>query len=273
MREQGSLVLEATLRVHRRDGVFKRELATQSGHLFFEPLVIDDVVFVAVGSEISRFAFDGTRLERFAYALGVTHLSPGPAGGVLAANSHGEIFQFAADGKPQITFRQIGASSGIDLARDGCTVYYGTLARWSVCLESEPVWIAHLGHASQSIRVLPDGTLLASVFMDNGWGVLHLDRAGSVIRQYLLADNYGVALDLDGTSFWANDGDDLLRIDIATGTVLSRTDVGFSIYGISVVGERRAGFAMTSIPAASPIALLALSVAIAALALFKLRMS
>jgi hypothetical protein len=117
--------------------------------------------------------------------------------------------------------------------------------------------------------VLRDGTFLVAVV---GRGVLHVGAAGAVIREYPVPGAYAVALDIDGTSFWTNAGNYLLRIDIATGDVLSETFTEFQIQGLSVVGEPRGGQASPAtvdVPLTAS-ALLILGVALAALSLCRL---
>ncbi len=268
--------LESNLRVYGRNGVLKRELVAADGRFFGEPLVRDGIVFFGsrLPQAIERVDADGTPLAPFTTAVvDVNYLSPGPAGGIVAVNNSGEIYHFDVGGT-LIRFRDFAeefpALGGIDLARDGCTVFYGlggALVRWNVCTDPPAVVVnSSLGGASYGLRILPDGTFLAVVVTDVG-SVFHLNREGHVIREYPIPSPHAVALDIDGTSFWTNAGNLLLRVDIATGAVLSETFTPFQIYGISVVGERRAALAATqAIPAVSPLGLAALAVAIAILA-------
>jgi hypothetical protein len=274
------LSLQSNLRVYGRDGVYKRELVSPDGRFFGEPMVRDGIVYFGARTPdaIERVAADGTHLEPFTTdVVDINYLSPGPAGGILAANV-GEMYQFAADGT-LIHFRDItdhpNVEGGVDLGRDGCTVFYstsGALARWDACLDSEATFFTpRLGSASYALRVLPGGTFLAAFATDHG-SVFHLDREGNVIREYPIPSPHGVALDIDGTSFWTNAGNLLLHVDIATGAVLSETFTPYQIYGISVVGEPRAGLAGTqSIPALSPLGLIGLAMAISILAAVTLR--
>jgi hypothetical protein len=280
--EDDIVALRSNLRVFGRNGVFKRELVSPDGRFFGEPLVRDGIVYFGAHTPdaIERVAADGTPLAPFTTDVAnVNYLSPGPAGGILAVNNSGEIYEFAADGT-LTAFRNFlqdfPADGGIDLARDGCTVVYetfGTLVRWNACVESEPVLIGpRHGSGSYSLRILPDGTLLAALVTDLG-SVLHLDTQGNVIREYPIPSPHAVALDIDGTSFWTNAGNLLLRVDIATGAVLSETFTPYQIYGISVVGEPRAALAATqSIPTVSPLGLAALALAIAIIAAITLQM-
>jgi len=281
--EDDSVALRSNLRVYGRDGVYKRELVANDGRFFGEPLVRDGIV--SFGSRppdaIGRVAADGTPLAPFTTdVVDVNYLSPGPAGGLLAVNNSGEIYYFDAGGA-LVRFRdfteELPAFGGIDLARDGCTVFYGlagALVRWNVCTDPEAVVLSSsLGGASYGLRILPDGTFLAVVLTDIG-SVFHLSREGAVIREYPIPSPHAIALDIDGTSFWTNAGNLLLRVDIATGAVLSETLTPFQIYGISVAGEPRAALAATeSIPALSHLGLAALALATAIAAAITLRTS
>jgi hypothetical protein len=272
------IAVRSNLRVYGRDGVYKRELVGPED-VFGEPLVLGGVVFFGSRSAIERVAADGTPLPPFTTnAVNVNYLASGPAGGILAVNNSGEIYRFAADGT-LVSFRdfthEFPAFGGLDLARDGCTVFYGlsgALLRWNVCTATDPILLnSSLGGASYALRILPDGSILQVVLTDAG-SVFHLDREGNVLREYSIPSPHAVALDIDGTSFWTNAGNLLVRIDIATGAVLSETFTPYQIYGISVVGEPRAALAATQpIPALSPLGLAALAVAIAVVAALTLR--
>jgi hypothetical protein len=281
--DEGPVSLFSNLRVYGRDGSYKRELVGPDGRFYGEPLVRDGIVYFGAHTPdaIERVASDGTPLPPFTTdVVNVNYVAPGPAGGLLAVNNSGEIYRFAADGT-LVSFRdftrEFPAFGGLDLARDGCTVFYGlagALARWNACVETDAVLLnSSLGGASYALRILPDGSILQVVLTDAG-SVFHLDRDGNVIREYFIPSPHGLALDIDGTSFWTNVGNLLVRIDIATGAVLSETFTPYQIYGISVVGEPRAALAATqSIPALSPLGLAALAVAIAFLAAVALRVN
>ena len=274
--------LFSNLRVYGRDGVFKRELVGPDGRFFGEPLVRDGIVYFGahIPNAIERVAADGTRLAPLTTEVAnVNYLSPGPSGGILALNNSGEIYLFAPDGT-LLHFRDStnlpNAEGGAALGRDGCTVFYAAaaaLVRWNACTDSVAEFFTpRFGSTSYALRVLNDGSFLVALLSDRG-SVLHLDPVGSVIHEYPIPSPHAVALDIDGTSFWTNAGNLLLRIDIATGAVLSETFTPYQIYGISVAGEPRAGLAATqSVPAVSPLGLIGLALAIAILAAVALRM-
>lgn len=273
----------SNLRVHRPDGSFARELATSTTRLFREPLVLNDTVVVPMRTPeaIERFAADGTQLTPFTTAVaGVNYLSPGRSGGIIAANVSGEIYVFAADGT-LTAFRDFTtdplAYGGIDLANDRCTLFFGgsgAIARWDTCMNTPAVFLEPgLDGALNALRILPDGTFLVAV-IHGGWRVLHVASDGStIIRTYPIPGN-ALALDVDGTSFWTNAGNFLLKVDIATGAILSETFTDFLIEGISVVCEPRAALAAgagANIPTLSPPLLAALTLTVAAIAMLRLR--
>lgn len=273
----------SNLRVHRPDGSFARELATSTTRLFREPLVLNDTVFVPMRTPeaIERFAADGTQLTPFTTEVaGVNYLSPGRNSGIIAANVSGEIYVFAADGT-LISFRDFTNSprafGGVDLASDRCTLFFGgsgAIARWDTCMNAPAVFLEPgLDGDLNALRILPDGTFLVAVIHDS-WRILHVASDGStIIRTYPIPGN-ALALDIDGTSFWTNAGNFLLKVDIATGTILSETFTDFLIEGISVVGEPRAALAAgaaANVPTISPPVVVCLLLTVAAIAVLRLR--
>lgn len=124
-------------------------------------------------------------------------------------------------------------------------------------------------------RVNPFGENVdPSIFASGGPAI---DDAGNVYYNVIQFD-VGAPWSRDILAAWLVKidaaGNLLLRVDIATGAVLSQTFTPYQIYGISVAGEPRAGLAATqSIPAASPLVLLGLAVAIAIVAATRLRIA
>jgi hypothetical protein len=271
------------VRVHGRDGVFKRELISVDRRLS-EPLYRDGIIYVGSRSpdRIERVDSSGALLSPLTtQATGVNYLSPGPAGGFLATNGSGEIYQIGSNGmlryKRDFT-AATPASGGIEMARSQCTAYYGAsggLARWDVCLHSEPERFGpKLATAYLALRLLPDGTfLVATVGLQPNFDnkIIHVDEAGVLIRTYPIPGN-ALALDIDGTSFWTNAGNNLFRLDIATGQILSVTVTDSIIQGLSVVGEPRAGLAASgaNVPALSLSLCVVLAAALAGAAVLRL---
>jgi hypothetical protein len=276
--------LESNLSVYRRDGTLKAQLVDPEGRFFGEPLVYDGLVFFGARAPdaIERVRDDGTRLSPFTTdVVNINYLSPGPAGGLLAVNGSGEIYVFAPDGaltRFRNAAQDLPAYGGIDLGSDQCTAFYttqGALVRWNACVGSEPELLGNLGGASFGFRVRRDGTFLVAIVRPEGGVVIHASSDGNVIREYPIQSPQAIALDIDGTSFWTNAGNVLLRVDIASGAVLSETVLPYAIYGISVVGEPRAGAAATpsDVPTAQTPVLVVLVVSLAFLALSKVRIA
>lgn len=196
-------------------------------------------------------------------------LSPGPNGGVLATNGSCELYQFAADGS-LIHFRDFQSDppscGGVELGGNRCTVYFvvsASLARWNACLNTPAERIANAsGRPNATIRLLADGTFLVDAASDAS--ILHLDEQGNVIRNFGIRGN-GLALDIDGTSFWTNEFGWLSRVEIASGTILSRTNYGRT-YGLSIVGEPRAGLSHSGAHSIPSLSVAALSVLVGLLA-------
>ncbi len=271
--------------IHGRDGAFKRELF-RAARFLTEPLYRDGIVYVGARSPdaIERIDAAGNRLTPFTTAVyNVNFLSPGPGGGLLAVNGSGEIYQFAADGT-LARFRDFTqhphADGGIELGQNHCLIDYtvaGSVLRWDVCAGTEPVWIGPpLAAASDAFRLPSDGTFLIAVIglrPDPGNRIIHVDSNGNLIRSYPIG-GHSLALDIDGKTFWTDSGKYLLRVDLETGAILSATQTDSTIYGLSVVGEPRAGLAdAASIPAASTNVLLLLALSLAAVALIRLRIA
>jgi hypothetical protein len=283
--EDGPYVfIRSNVRVYASDGTFSRELATETNRLFpGEPLVLNGTVLVPMRNPeaVERFAADGTRLTPFTTNVdAVRYLSPGRDGGVIASNNSGEVYVFAADAKLTAfrDFTQNPPARGIDLAADGCTLFYtvgGAIARWDSCHNTAAAFVGpRFANSSNAFRLLPDGTFLVAVTLPEGRRVVRVASDGStIIRTYAIPGN-ALALDVDRTSFWTNAGNFLLKVDIATGTILSETYTEFIIEGISVVGEPRAALsaaASASVPLASTPTLVILLVTIAAIAMLRVR--
>lgn len=277
--EEGFPAFVATIRVYDRNGSFKRELVTSTTRSFSDLSVRDDVVFVGTRfpSAIERYDASGAPLATFTTEVtSPNYLSPGPDGGLLATNASGDLFAFAADGT-RVRYRDFSQSppahAGLDLATDQCTVVFVTSARlatYDVCRDTPAVVISpSYGATSGAVRILPDGTFLVAVFHR----IVHLDRDGTLLREYPIPSAEALAVDIDGTSFWTNTGNLLLHVDRATGAILGETFTDANIRGIAIVGEPRGAAAPIArpIPTGSTLALLLLVVGVAALAVLQLR--
>ncbi len=283
---QDGFAFDSTVSLYGNDGAFDRTLVETPGRLLTDAFATDGLLYVGARSphRIERLTAAGTFLAPFTTnVVNVNFLSPGPNGGLLAMNVSGEIYHFAADGT-LVYYRDITAdppgSGGIDLASDQCTVIFtaaGALVAWNACTNTPATLLTPSlpDTYPRAIRILPDGTFLLSAVRTGGT-VLHLSSTGSIIREYPIPGAVALALDPDGTSFWTNAANYLLRVDIATGTVLSETFNNELIFGITVVGEPRAGIdapaaAAAPIPTLSPLVLLMLAMSLGLVALQVLR--
>ena len=132
----------------------------------------------------------------------------------------------------------------IDLAADGCTLYYTSwgpnVKRFNVCTGAQrPNFnIAPLpGGEAHDLRVLPDGGVLVST----GDVVSRLSASGALVQTYSIAGEHmpGTGLDLvgDGT-FWAGtyESSNVYRFELTSGAVLSGFNTGTPPH--TVVGVR-----------------------------------
>lgn len=132
----------------------------------------------------------------------------------------------------------------IDLAPDGCTLYYTSwgpnVKRFNACtgaqrpnFNSAPL----PGGEAHDLRVLPDGGVLVS----SGQVIARLNASGALVRTYSVAGESSpwTGLDLvgDGT-FWAGnyESSNVYRFDLTTGAVVSGFNTGTAPH--RVVGIR-----------------------------------
>lgn len=231
--------------VFARDGSYKGELARLPYLAFSDLFDRDGVIYAAAFDSIQRISATGQLLTPFATNVEAHYLSPGPAGGIVTAGP-AVLTQIAADGSVILSrLFDPSAGGGIDLGSDRCTLVSnrrGAVGRWNACTDTAGATLGEpRGGGSGTIRILPDGTFLVAVVASPR--VLHLDANGEILRDYGIASRV-LALDIDGTSFWAYDGC-LKRIDIASGTVLTMTCPGGAVT-LTVVGEPRAALAASA---------------------------
>jgi hypothetical protein len=141
-------------------------------------------------------------------------------GGVLLAR-----FDVASDTR---------GSARIDLAGDGCTVFYTSqgpnVKRFDVCSNRQLADFNRMPSPSGNtygLRILPDGGVLVAMISVIG----RLDASGNLVQTYDVADqpDLWLGLDLagDGT-FWASNygSSDVFHFDLATGQVLGHFNTG-----------------------------------------------
>lgn len=122
----------------------------------------------------------------------------------------------------------------IDLAPDGCTLYYTSWGpnakRFNVCTGAQRSnfnIVPLPGGEAHDLRVLPDGGVLVS----SGDVISRLNASGARVQTYSVAGEYrpwtGLDLVGDGT-FWAGnyESSNVYRFELTTGAVLSAFNTG-----------------------------------------------
>jgi len=156
-----------------------------------------------------------------------------------------------------VAFEAVGGGvASVDLAADQCTIFYTSQGkrafRYDVCnaVQLPDLNSALPGFSANTLRILPDGQILIT----DSEAIYLLSSAGAITRAYDVPGPSGwdgLALDIDGRSFWAASGDRAMKFDLATGAVVaSFTTSDYAIWAMAVVGEPRAA---TAAQAAAPI--------------------
>ena len=166
------------------------------------------------------------------------------------ADCTGHVLQFTSDSTPHEhkVAPDSRGSSWIDLAGDGCTLFYTSrgpnVKRFDVCTKSQrPDFNVDLlpGGDTQGLRSLDDGGVLVA----SGAVVARLDPAGALIQTYAVEPSepqYWVGLDLDTDgSFWAVNSatSNVYQFDLATGEVRRQFNTGTAPYTAVDVVLRR----------------------------------
>lgn len=162
------------------------------------------------------------------------------------AGCSGAILKFVA-GRAPVAYHVAPDNQGsfwIDLAPDGCTMYYtswgANVKRFDVCLGVQrPDFnvVGLPGGAAHDLRVLPDGGVLVS----SGEVIVRLNAAGIHTQTYQIPGEPSLwaGLDLvgDGT-FWAANyqSSNVYRFDLASGAVRAGFNTGSPAH--TVVGIR-----------------------------------
>ncbi len=134
-----------------------------------------------------------------------------------------------------------GGTDWVDLASDQCTVFYtnesDTISRFNACTTTQLADFATISGAKCfALRIRP---LTKEVMVACDDGAHRLSSAGANLQTYPLGGVFALNLDRDGKSFWtaAPGGADVLKVDIATGTVLQTIATGGHVWGLAVFGE------------------------------------
>jgi hypothetical protein len=234
---------DGKVREYAPDGTLVRTLDTGSPFFVTGGAFASDGTFYVTefGSEaVAKFAPSGALLGTFGSGY---NLSPES----IVFDTSGNAYVGQADGTKQVLkFDSAGNSLGsfaptpedrgtdwIDLAADQCTLYYtseGTsIKRFDVCTNTQLADFATnlTGATAFALRLLPDGTVLVA---DSNF-ILHLNTAGQVVQTYSAPGGgfwFGVSLDPNGTSFWAeNTGtSQVVKFNIATAAVEASFNTG-----------------------------------------------
>jgi hypothetical protein len=153
--------------------------------------------------------------------------------------------KFDSNGMPLATYSLAREDRGIDwidLAANQSTMYYTSegnqVKRFDVATNTQLSDFSSAGTQLFALRLLSSGGLLAA----NTSNIIRLNAAGAIVQTYLAgAGNFwfGLNLDPDGTSFWTahyNSGR-VVKVDIASGSILQDWSVGQGVSGLSVFGE------------------------------------
>jgi sugar lactone lactonase YvrE len=165
------------------------------------------------------------------------------SGNIFKLDSHGNLLA-----RYDVAVENRG-SSHILLGPDQCTMYYTSespnVKRFNVCTNTQmpdfntaplPDGI----EGAEQFALLPGGGLLVANFSV----IARLDASGNLVRTYNAPGNthcwLGMALDTDGTSFWASNWCDssATRFDLATGNTIEShvaSDTEFMVKQIMVV--------------------------------------
>ena len=163
------------------------------------------------------FARDGSYL--------VGHQTPGVS-----------LRRFSGAGSPAGTFSPAGPASLVDLSADQRTLFYVSrvpgsspprIRRFDVRAGTNLPDFANLGGADRSLgdlKLLPPGDGSGGAIVAQTQSIKLLDGSGRVVREYDRTGEdtwFGIALDPDGKSFWAQTTSpgNVYRFNIATGAV------------------------------------------------------
>ena len=178
----------------------------------------------------------------------------------------GSLRKLSGAGSPLQTFSPAHNASLIDLASDQKTIFYtsrgntGTTAvhRFDVAANADLPDLVDLGGGRLAdLKLLPPGDGSGGLLVSHTAEIVRLDAAGQIVKTYDVAgeDNwFGIALDPDGRSFWAQTTDpgNVFRFNIQTGAVdRGPLPSAASAFGICVKGARTA--ALDNAPPAATI--------------------
>lgn len=175
----------------------------------------------------------------------------------VGSTGPGDLRKFSAAGALLATYEPItqgGGVDGLDIASDGCTLYYTSdatnILRFNACTNTQLSDFADgVGTTCTKLRIRQDGSVLVSCAATGaGGGVYRLNSGGTVVQYYSAtsinqASTAALDLDPDGTAFWVTDNlaGAVAKVDIDTGRVLLQMQTGIAIDSLAVVpGTRQA---------------------------------
>jgi PKD repeat protein len=136
-------------------------------------------------------------------------------------------------------------SDDLALSGDECTMLYTSegpsILRYDVCQKKQLAPFATGLNKTLALKILPDGGVLVADLTD----IVRLNSSGQRVTTYTVPNQnclYGIALDQDGTTFWADDycSSNVDHIDINSGKVLSTFNTGTpsgTVFGLAIAGS------------------------------------
>ena len=255
---------DGTVQWFHSDGTFNRVLPTLvGGHaegMAFDASANLFVTHRSPGNTVETFNPSGVRLGTFGsgYNCNPNSIVFGAGGNAYVgqADCSADVLKFDSAGNPLDAFdvaAELRGSNWIDLAADGCTIYYtsdGTnVLRYNACARAQlsnfnsmplPGSPPPLGMGAGALRILPDGRVLVADYEV----IVLLDASGNEIQRYDVLGEpegwRGVDIVGDGT-FWASNfsSGNVYKFEINTGTVLATFNAG-PANTVKAVAVRRA---------------------------------
>jgi PKD repeat protein len=158
------------------------------------------------------------------------------------------ILKFDPNGNFLTSYQVATEEQGSDdlaLSGDECTMLYTSegpsILRYDVCQKKQLAPFATGLNKTLSLKILPDGGVLVADLTD----IVRLNSSGQRVTTYTVPNQnclYGIALDQDGTTFWADDycSSNIDHIDINSGKVLSTFNTGTpsgTVFGLAISGS------------------------------------
>jgi hypothetical protein len=158
------------------------------------------------------------------------------------------ILKFDPNGNLLATYQVATEEQGSDdlaLSGDECTMLYTSegpsILRYDVCQQKQLAPFATGLNKTLQLKILPDGGVLVADLTD----IVRLNSSGQRVTTYTVPNQnclYGIALDQDGTTFWADDycSSNIDHIDINSGKVLSTFNTGTpsgTVFGLAISGS------------------------------------